>query len=234
VKRSGFLAASFLVCSSAVVLAQTASPTVYLPSQPTVNTWETKRDQPQELAKDFAKKCPAIQVSADKQANYGVRLNPIAAGQPVRDNQFSVVDSLGNVLATRDSGNTTKDVKSICEVITADWNNEAALQAKLVKSFNDAFAKNSVEGYAEYKDGSLAVHSARANLMRFHMIINSSALAFAKQAGVKAIRYTNDGDQDLTYDMATAQIGVTDKNSEGSDAPTVQTASQFGEPNLTP
>jgi hypothetical protein len=234
VKRPGFLAASFFICSSAVVLAQTATPTVYLAAQPLGNTWETKRDQSQEIAKDFGKNCPAVQVSADKQANYGIRMNHGEAGQQIRDNQFSVIDGLGNVLGTRELNSMNKDVKSICEIITADWNNEATLQAKLVKSFNDAFAKNGVEGYADYKNGNLAVHSARANMMRFHMIINSGALGFAKQAGIKTIRYTNDGDQDWTYDMATAQIAITDKNAAGSDAPGIQTASQFGEPNLTP
>jgi hypothetical protein len=228
VKRPGFIALSFLACSSAVVLAQNATPTLYLAAQPSANVWDSKRDEAQEMSKDFARSCHAIQISADKQANYGVRLNHAEAGQ------FSVIDGLGNVLATRESSSVSKDVKSICELITADWNNEASLQAKLVKSFNDAFAKNSVEGYAEYKDGNLAVHSARASKMRFHMIINSGVLSFAKQAGVASIRYTNDADQDWTYDLASAQIGVTDKKAEGSDAPGIQTASQFGDPNLTP
>jgi hypothetical protein len=234
VKRLGFLAACFLVWSSAVVLAQAASPTVYLAAQPFGNTWDAKRDQSQEMSKDFAKNCPSIQVSADKQANYGVRLNHGEAGQAVRDNQFSVVDGLGNVLATREQSSMNRDVKSICELITADWNNEASLQAKLVKSFNDAFAKNNIEGYAEYKDGNLAVHSARATVMRFHMIINSGALGFARQAGIKTIRYTNDADQDLTYDLATAQIATTDKSTEGSDAPAPQSAAQSSTTTLTP
>ncbi len=206
-----------------MVLAQSASPTVYLAAQPLSNTnaWDAKRDQSQEMARDFAKNCPEIQISADKQADYGVRINHGEAGQTVRDNQLSVLDGLGNVLPTHELGSMSKNVKSVCDVIAADWNNAASLQTKLVKSFNDAFAKNSVEGYAEYKDGSLAVHSARASMMRFHMIINNAnVLGFARQAGVTSIRYTNDGDQDLTYDFATAQIATTAKDSEGgSDAP---------------
>jgi hypothetical protein len=217
-----------------VALAQSVSPTVYLAAQPFGNTWEARRDQSQEMAKDFARNCPEIQVSADKQADYGVRLNHVEIGQTVRDNEFSVVDGLGNVLATRELGSMNKDVKSICELISADWNNEELLQAKLVKSFNDAFAKNSVEGYAEYKNGSLAVHSSRASVMRFHMIINSSALGFARQAGIRSIRYTNDADQDMTYDMMTAHIATTNKNLEGSDAPGPQPPAQFGNANLTP
>jgi hypothetical protein len=70
--------------------------------------------------------------------------------------------------------------------------------------------------------------------MRFHMIINSGALGFARQAGIKTIRYTNDADQDLTYDLATAQIATTDKSTEGSDAPAPQSAAQSSTTTLTP
>jgi hypothetical protein len=232
--RLGFLAVSFLVCCSTAVLAQSAPPTVYLSAQPYGNVWDGERDPAQEMAKDFARHCPAIQVSTDKQADYGVRLNHVETGQKVMDSRFTVVDGMGNVLGTREFVSMGLDVKSICEFIAADWNNEEALQARLVKSFNDAFAKNSVEGYAELKARRLVIHSARANDMRFHMILNSSVVVFARQAGVQAIRYTNDGTQDWTYDLATDQIAKTDKNAEGSDAPGVQTASQLGEANLAP
>jgi hypothetical protein len=97
-------------------------PKVYLTSRSSGNTWGAVRDQSQEMAKDFAKDCSAVQVTTNEQtADYQVSLNHIELGLLVRNNQLAVTDMFGDVLSTRERGSIKSGVKGVCALILADY-----------------------------------------------------------------------------------------------------------------
>ena len=77
------------------------SPNIYLESKSVGNNWAAFRDQSQEMSKDFAKACPGVHVTTNRQeADYLVSLNHIEAGLFWRDNQIGVSDTFGNVVSS--------------------------------------------------------------------------------------------------------------------------------------
>jgi hypothetical protein len=107
------------------------TPNVYLTSKSVGNNWNAFRDQSQEMAKDFAKACPEVQITTSRQdADYQVSLNHIEAGLFVRDNQIAVEDMLGTVLSTKEKSSINSGVKGACALILADWKNPNRHPAK--------------------------------------------------------------------------------------------------------
>jgi hypothetical protein len=103
-------------------VAVDAVPRVFLQSAsngPNRNAW---RDQSAEMAKDFEKNCPSVQVTINQaRANYTVTLNHIEAGLLIRDNQFEVYDADGDRMKGKEGGSINKGVKGVCALIAADW-----------------------------------------------------------------------------------------------------------------
>ena len=137
-------------------------PKVYLTSKSAGNTWGAVRDQSHELAKDFGRDCPAVQVTTNQQAaDYQVGLNHIEVGLFVRDNQLAVTDMFGNVLATSEKNSIRNGVKGACAQILADWSNQAATRQKLINGVGAGFQKEKVMGYAEISGDKFTIHSER-------------------------------------------------------------------------
>jgi hypothetical protein len=183
------------------------TPKVYLSSKSAGNTWSAFRDQSQEMAKDFAKECPDVQVTTNQQDfDYQIVLNHIEVGLFVRDNQFSVMDIFGNVLSTNEKGSIKSGVKGVCALIRADWSNQAGARQRLVNALNAHFQKDGVLGYAEVTGDKLTVHSERASAMRFRMLLAGRQLSMARRAGIAMYVYTNDADQNFQYDVKLGQV----------------------------
>ncbi len=183
------------------------SPKVYLSSTSTGNTWAAFRDQSHEMAKDFARDCPDMQITTNPQsAEYEVRLNHIEVGLFVRDNQLSVMDMFGNVLSTKETGSIKNGVKRVCALILADAADQAGVRRKLVNGLNGSFQKNGVLGYAEISGDRITVHSERASLMRLHMVLASGEFSMVRRAGITMFIYTNDANQNFVYDVKADQI----------------------------
>lgn len=183
------------------------TPNVYLTSKSVGNNWNAFRDQSQEMAKDFAKACPEVQITTSRQdADYQVSLNHIEAGLFVRDNQIAVEDMLGTVLSTKEKSSINSGVKGACALILADWKNPTDTRQRLVKGINAEFQRGGVMGYAEVSDDTLTIHSERASAMRFRMILASRELSMIRRAGIATYIYTNDADQSFVYDVKVGQI----------------------------
>jgi hypothetical protein len=181
---------------------------VYLASNSTGDTWGASRDQSQEMAKDFAKDCPDVQVTTDQRgADYQVNLSHIEVGLFVRDNQLEVTDVFGNVLSANEGRSIKGGVKGACALILGDWSNQAGARQKLIDLINASFQRDNAMGYAEISGDKLTVHSQRASLMRFHMILASQReLSMVRRAGIAIYVYTNDADQSFVYDVKAGQI----------------------------
>ncbi|HLM81910.1 MAG TPA: hypothetical protein VK302_14990 [Terriglobales bacterium] len=183
-------------------------PKVFLTSTSAGNTWGAVRDQSQEMAKDFAKDCPDVQVTTNQQDfDYRVGLNHIEVGLFVRDNQFAVTDMFGNMLSTKEKGSIKNGIKGVCALILADWSNQAGTRQKLINGINASFQKGGVMGYAEISGDKMTVHSERASAMRFHMIMASRReISMARRAGITMYIYTNDADQSFQYDVKADKV----------------------------
>lgn len=97
-------------------------PSVFLQSLSHGNTWNAKRDQSIEMAKDFERHCPDTKVTLfQDRANYTVILNHIEVGLLYRDNQMEVADKSGDLLMTREKGGIKGGVKGVCAAILSDW-----------------------------------------------------------------------------------------------------------------
>ncbi|MGA2965103.1 MAG: hypothetical protein ABSD64_02755 [Terriglobales bacterium] len=181
---------------------------MYLASNSTGDTWGASRDQSQEMAKDFAKDCPDVQVTTDQRgADYQVNLSHIEVGLFVRDNQLEVTDVFGNVLSANEGRSIKGGVKGACALILGDWSNQAGARQKLIDLINASFQRDNAMGYAEISGDKLTVHSQRASLMRFHMILASQReLSMVRRAGIAIYVYTNDADQSFVYDVKAGQI----------------------------
>jgi hypothetical protein len=110
------------IFAAAIATSGQEAPRVYLASKSAGNTWAAMRDQSMEMAKNFAKDCPEVQVTTDQQGvNYRVVLNHIEVGLLVRDNQIAVEDMFGNLLSTKEGSSIKGGVKGACALILADW-----------------------------------------------------------------------------------------------------------------
>lgn len=97
-------------------------PRVYLQAKSHGNTWNSRRDQSIEMAKDFQKNCPDVRISlVQTNADYTVILNHIEVGLFARDNQMEVANKDGDLLATHEKGGIKGGVKGVCNIILADW-----------------------------------------------------------------------------------------------------------------
>jgi hypothetical protein len=201
-----------LIFVFALALTQSAtaddSPKVFLTSQSTGNTWGAMRDQSQEMAKDFIKECPSVQITINKHdADYAVGLHHIEVGLIARDNQLAVTDMFGNVLSTSEKGSIKGGIKGACSLILADWSNSGGTRQKIVNADNAAFKKEGVMGYAEVSGDKLTVHSERASAMRFHMTLSDPRyMSYLRRSGLTTVVYTNDADQTFVYDVKSGQI----------------------------
>jgi len=85
--------------------------------------------------------------------------------------------------------------------------NQETARDFLLKASNAQFAKEGVAGYAEIKGGDkLIVHSERASAVRFNMTLkNEKFLALLKTAGIATYAYTNDAEQNFSYDVKAGQ-----------------------------
>jgi hypothetical protein len=105
-------------------------PRVFLQAQSHGNTWNARRDQSIEMAKDFQKNCPDVQISlVQNAADYTVILNHIEVGVFARDNQMEVANKNGDLLATREKGGIKGGVRGVCTLILADWHKPQPAQA---------------------------------------------------------------------------------------------------------
>ena len=193
------------------------APKVYLTAASNGNTWNALRDQSQEMAKDLAKACPEVQVTTNQNADYHLSLNHIEVGLFVRDNQIAVTDMFGNLLSTKEEGSVRGGAKGACALILSDWSNQAGNRQRLISGINSTFQRGGVVGYAEVSGDKLTVHSERASLMRFRMILASQwEISMVRRSGIATFVYTNDADQDFIYDVKSGHIL----------SPTTQQASQ--------
>ena len=111
-----------LVLLTGVISLAQEKPRVYLQSASHGNTWNSRRDQSIEMAKDFQKDCSTVKVTlSQNNADYTVILNHIEVGLFARDNQLEVANKDGDLLATREKGGIRGSVKGVCEVIMTDW-----------------------------------------------------------------------------------------------------------------
>ena len=195
------------VLAIAIATPVQEGPKVYLSSSSKGNKWGAMRDQSQEMAKDFAKNCPEVQVTANpEEADYRIVLNHIEVGWSW-DNQVAVGDMFGNLLLTTEKNSINKGVKGACALIRADWSNTANSQQRLVDGINTRIRKDGVVGYAEVLGDKLTVHSERGTAMRFHMILASEReILYLRRAGIATYAYTNDADQNFLYDVKSGQI----------------------------
>jgi hypothetical protein len=196
------LAALLLVTASAG-----EGPKVFLNSHSTGNTWAARRDQSQEMARDLEKDCPSARVTMNQdEADYQLTLNHVEAGLFVRDNQLAVSDMFGNLLSTREKGGIRGGLKEACALILADWSNPKSTRQKLINAVSAGARKEGVAAYAEISGDRLTVHSERASAMRFHMIVASERyVSMVRRAGIDIYAYTNDADQNFTYDVKSGQ-----------------------------
>ena len=92
------------------------------------STWNARRDQSMEMAKDFQKHCPDVRVTlAQNNADYTVVLNHIEVGLFVRDNQMEVANKDGDLLDAGNKGGIKGGVKGACAIIVADWRTHQTL-----------------------------------------------------------------------------------------------------------
>jgi hypothetical protein len=184
------------------------TPKLYLEAKSVGSNWNAFRDQSQEMAKDFAKNCPDVQVTTSKaSADYEIVLNHIEAGLLFRDNQLAITDMFGNLLSTKEGGSIAKGVRGACALILSNWSNRVGSKQKLLDAINGAFQRDGILGYAELSGEKLTVHSQRATEMRFHMtLVSGRMLDMMRRAGVSTYTYTNDSDQNFLYDVRAAQI----------------------------
>lgn len=197
------------------------TPEIYIGSTSTGNTWTALRDQSQEMAKDFAKDCPEIQVTSDRQSSdYTVVLTHIEIGLFNRMNQVKLEDMFGNLLSTKDVSSIRSGEKEVCQLIRADWCNQPSIRARVMNSITASFQKEAVAGYGEISGNELIVHSERASAMRFHMIVaNPRAMAYLRRAGIQRYVYTNDADQRFEFDVKSGQIAQAKESSAPLPAP---------------
>ncbi|HEV2468778.1 MAG TPA: hypothetical protein VGS78_06260 [Candidatus Sulfotelmatobacter sp.] len=183
-------------------------PKIFVSSTSTGNTWAAFRDQSQEVAKDFEKDCPQIQVTGDRQSSdYFMALAHIEIGLFNRMNQIKIEDMLGNVLVAKDVGSIRSGVKQACAFILADWKDQPVIRTRLMNYISSSFQKEGVLGYVEVIGNDLIVRSERASAMRFRMIVaNSKSVSYLRRAGIVAYVYTNDGDKKFVYDVNSGQI----------------------------
>jgi hypothetical protein len=195
------------------------APKVFLTSQSTGNTWGAMRDQSQEMAKDFIKECPSVQITTNNHdADYSVGLHHIEVGLIARDNQLTVADMFGNVLSASEKGSIRGGIKGVCSLILADWSNSGGTRQKIVNADNASFKKEGVMGYAEVSGDKLTVHSERASAMRFHMVLsNPRYISYLRRSGLTTLVYTNDADQTFAYDVKSGQIA--DENPTSNTGP---------------
>jgi hypothetical protein len=195
------------ILASAVAAYGQDSPNIYLEWKSVGSNWSAFRDQSQEMTKDFAKACPGVQVTTNRQeADYLVMLNHIEVGLFWRDNQIAFTDSFGSVLSTKERSSINGGVRGACALILADSRNPADARQRLVRGINAQFQKGGIMGYAELSGDDLTVHSERASAMRFRMILASRELSMIRRAGITTFCYTNDADQNLVYDVKSGQM----------------------------
>ena len=103
-------------------------PRVYMGSRSHGNTWNARRNQAMELAKDFERDCPDVRITVnDQTADYFVSLNHIEVGFLARDNQIQVSNSVGDVLTTmgrgfwKGSDSIKGGARKACAIILTDW-----------------------------------------------------------------------------------------------------------------
>ena len=103
-------------------------PRVYMGSRSHGNTWNARRNQAMELAKDFERDCPDVRITVnDQTADYFVRLNHIEVGFLARDNQIQVSNSVGDVLTAmgrgfwKGSDSIKGGSRKACAIILTDW-----------------------------------------------------------------------------------------------------------------
>jgi hypothetical protein len=190
------------------VSAQNNMPSVCLESKSIGSNWNAFRDQSQELAKDLEKKCPEVRITTSKtDADYFITLNHIEAGIVLRENQVSVSDQTGTVLASGDKDSIKHGVKDACALILSDWSNQDHARDTLIKLINAAFEKEGADGYPEIVGDTLTVHSERATAMRFHMTLaRPQMLSLFHRAGIATYIYTNDADQTFTHEFAKGAV----------------------------
>jgi hypothetical protein len=183
-------------------------PKVYLGAKSAGNTLNAARDQSQEMAKDFAKDCPEIHVTTSAQdADYQVLLNHLEVGLFVRDNQVAITDMFGNLLSQMEKGSIKSGLKKACAYILSDWSNQTVARQRLVQAINASFQRDRTAGYAEISGDKLTVHSEHANPMHFRMILaNEWQRSMMQRAGIATFGYTNDSDQNFTFDVETNQV----------------------------
>jgi hypothetical protein len=100
----------------------TDRPRVLLRSQSYGNQKNALRDQSMEMADDFKKVCPTVQITINEQrADFTVALNHIEGGLFVRDNQVEVYDKDGDLISGKEGGSIADQVKAACGLITKEW-----------------------------------------------------------------------------------------------------------------
>ncbi len=119
--------AILILLALGVIASAQEKPRIYLQSRSDGNTWNSRRDQSieiakEEMAKDFQKSCPDVKVSViQNTADYTVILNHLETGPWGRDNQMEVANKNGDLLVTREKGGIKGGVKGVCTIILADW-----------------------------------------------------------------------------------------------------------------
>jgi hypothetical protein len=100
----------------------TDRPRVLLRSQSYGNQQNALRDQSMEMAADFKKVCPTVQITINEQrADFTVALNHIEVGLLARDNQVEVYDKDGDLISGKEGGSIADQVKAACGLITKEW-----------------------------------------------------------------------------------------------------------------
>jgi hypothetical protein len=213
-----------LVCLLLVVGVAAAQdrPRVYLQAVSHGNTWNARRDQSIEMAKDFEKNCPgaALTITPEK-ADYTVVLSHIEVGLFARENQIEVANKNGDVLSAADKSGIKGGVKDACRLILADWQKdtdprpvtpaaapEAAppdTSAEARQHFAEAADKqlrHESAGFAEVVNTTLVVHSIYADKDHYDELIGDQKFtAELRRRGFTQFVYTNDGHKTFTWDM---------------------------------
>lgn len=214
---------SSLLClvGAAGLLEAQERPRVYLQAVSHGNTWNARRDQSIEMAKDFEKNCPgaALTIVQDK-ADYTVILSHIEVGWFGRDNQIEVANKEGDVLSASDKSGIKGGVKDVCRLILADWQKqsnpkpvtpavtpEAGTTDKSVEArqhFAEAADKqlrHESAGFAEMVNTTLVVHSIYADKDHYDELVGDQKFTSElRRLGFTQFVYTNDQHKTFTWD----------------------------------
>jgi hypothetical protein len=97
-------------------------PRVFLLSESYGNQQNALRNQSMEMAADFKKVCPTVQITINQQrADFTIQLNHIEVGLINRDNQIEIYNKDGDLISGKEGGSIASQVKAACALITTQW-----------------------------------------------------------------------------------------------------------------